>query len=59
MCTKDVRSVNYKIKTAAGVVYVMGIARNEQERITALEQIRGISEVRKVVSFVRVEGGES
>jgi osmotically-inducible protein OsmY len=51
--TKDVRSVNYKIKTADSVVYIMGIAQTKQERITVLTALKQISGVKKVVSFIK------
>ena len=54
VCKKEVRSVNYKIKTMNGVVYVLGIARTQAELDIALSTIQKISGVRKVVSYVKV-----
>ncbi|MDR2458975.1 MAG: BON domain-containing protein [Holosporales bacterium] len=52
--TKDVRSVNYKIKTADSVVYVAGIAQTVQERSIVLATIKQISGVKRVVSFIKI-----
>jgi osmotically-inducible protein OsmY len=52
--TKDVRSVNYKIKTADSVVYIVGIAQTKQERAIVLTTLKQISGVKKVVSFIKI-----
>lgn len=52
MCAKDVRSVNYKLKTMNGIVYITGIALSEQELNIVLSKIQKINGVRKVVSYV-------
>lgn len=54
ICKKEVRSVNYKIKTYNAVVYVTGIARTEEELNVALTTLQKISGVKKVVSYVRL-----
>ena len=54
VCKKEVRSVNYKIKTMDGIVYVLGIARTQQELDIALSTIQKISGVKKVVSYVKI-----
>jgi osmotically-inducible protein OsmY len=48
----SVKSINYKIKTANGVVYIMGQTRSEQERTVVLQKIKEIANVKKVVSFI-------
>jgi osmotically-inducible protein OsmY len=53
-CAGKVRSVNYKIKTMNGVVYIRGIARTDEELQTVLEKLKEIRGVRKVVSYITV-----
>jgi osmotically-inducible protein OsmY len=55
ICTSSVRSVNYKLKTMNGVVYVRGTARSGEELNTALSQIRRVKGVQKVVSYVTMK----
>ncbi|MDR1390943.1 MAG: BON domain-containing protein [Holosporales bacterium] len=52
---KDVRSVNYKIKTVDSVVYVRGIARTKEELAIVLSTLQKVRRVKKVVSYVEVE----
>ena len=54
ICKKEVRSVNYKIKTYNAVVYVTGIARTEEELNITLSTLQKISGVKKVVSYVKL-----
>jgi osmotically-inducible protein OsmY len=56
ICTAAIRSVNYKLKTANGVVYVTGIARTENELAIVLARLQKVSGVKKVVSYVKVLG---
>jgi osmotically-inducible protein OsmY len=51
---KDIHSVNYSIETIHGTVYVMGIAQNKPELDKALDIIRTIPGVQKVISHVRL-----
>ena len=50
----NIRSFNYAVRTVNGVVYIMGIAKNEFERDRALTIASQISGVTKVVSLVRL-----
>lgn len=52
--TKDIRSINYRWRSLAGTVYVIGVAQNSEELSAVLEVIRRIDGVRKVVNFARV-----
>ncbi len=52
LCDKNIRSVNYKIKTCDSVVYVLGIARTEEELKLALNIVQKVKGVKKVVSYV-------
>ncbi|MDR2667125.1 MAG: BON domain-containing protein [Holosporales bacterium] len=54
ICASGVRSVNYKIKTANGVVYITGVARTEEELNTTLSKLQNVSGVKKVVSYVNI-----
>ena len=50
-----VKSVNYSVNTIGGVVYIMGIARDNKELnsvITIAKRVRG---VKQVVSYVRLK----
>jgi osmotically-inducible protein OsmY len=52
---KDIHSINYKIETINGVVYLFGIAQNQHEldRVTAIAS--SINHVKRVVSYVRLK----
>ncbi len=54
VATKDIKSINYRWRSLAGTVYVIGAAQSSQELSSVLEVIRRIDGVRKVVNFVRV-----
>jgi len=53
-----VKSINYTIRTEDGVVYVIGTARSQQELDRVTDYARNISNVRRVVSYVRIRTGE-
>ncbi len=48
----DIRNANYKIAVSDGVVYLLGVARDEDELNEALETARTVSGVKAVVSHV-------
>lgn len=50
---KNVKSVNYSVNTADGVVYLMGIAQNSKELNEVIKIIKGVKEVKEVISYVR------
>lgn len=52
---KNIRSVNYNIETLEGVVYLFGIAQNQQEldKVTYISST--IANVKKVISFIRLK----
>jgi osmotically-inducible protein OsmY len=54
LCERNVRSVNYKIKTTNGIVYVLGVARSQSELNLVLSRIQSVDGVKKIVSFVNV-----
>jgi osmotically-inducible protein OsmY len=55
MCNSTVKSVNYKIKTTDGVVYVRGVAKSKAELEAALNSIRHVRGVKKIVSYVTIK----
>ena len=55
---KYIKSINYTVRTADGVVYVIGTARSQQELNRVTDYARNIPNVRRVVSYVRIRSGE-
>lgn len=53
---RNVQSLNYSIDTVQGVVYLMGVAMNEQELNKVLEIARTIPNVKQVVNYVKMVG---
>lgn len=56
---QDVSSINYNVKTVDGVVYLLGIAQNQQELDRVMNIARGVSGVKNVVSYVKMKDGSS
>lgn len=54
LCEKNVRSVNFKIKTYDAVVYVLGIACTEEELRTVLNVVQKVKGVKKVISYAKL-----
>lgn len=54
MASKTVKSINYNIETYNGVVYLMGIARSQEELTEAAERASVVTGVKRVVSYVRI-----
>ena len=54
MFDRDVRSIDYNFDTVGGVVYLMGIARDQEELDLVINHARGIAYVKEVVSYVRL-----
>jgi osmotically-inducible protein OsmY len=53
---RSVQSINYSIDTVQGIVYLMGVARNQAELNQVIETARTIAGVRQVVSYVKMSG---
>jgi osmotically-inducible protein OsmY len=51
---EEIRSLNYSIKTVAGVVYVMGLAQNQKELDHVLKIVSETKSVSKVVNYVKL-----
>lgn len=56
LVTKNVKSVNYTVETIDGIVYLMGIARTQDELDTVTDIAATVSGVERVVSYVKVQG---
>lgn len=54
IASKQVKSINFNIETYNGVVYLMGIARSQDELKEAAERASLVGGVDRVVSYVRV-----
>lgn len=52
----EVQSINYSIDTVQGVVYLIGAAQNQAELNRVIEVARTISNVKRVVSYVKLVG---
>ncbi|MEA1937485.1 MAG: BON domain-containing protein [Pseudomonadota bacterium] len=56
--TEDIYSVNYNLEVVRGVVYLIGVARLQEELDMVIELARNIDGVKRVVSYVRVKPPE-
>lgn len=54
-CDGNIKSLNYSIKTSAGIIYIMGYGQNEEEVEKVLNYARNIKGVQKVVSYVKLK----
>jgi osmotically-inducible protein OsmY len=50
----DIKGTNYNIQVHSGVVYLLGVARSDEELRMAAEHASLVSGVQKVVSYVKV-----
>ena len=50
----EIESRNYKFETNNGTIYLIGVARDQEELTRAINHARNISYVRDVVSYVRL-----
>lgn len=55
----SISDINYSIETVNGVIYLIGIAQNQQELDKVNNYARNISGVVRVVSYVRVKGRQT
>ena len=53
---RNILSINYSIETVQGVVYLMGVARNQGELDRVVGLARTIPDVKQVVSYVKIQG---
>lgn len=59
LISKSIKSINYSIQTLGGVVYIMGIAQNQEELDRVINIAGTVKYVKKVVSHVRVKDSPS
>jgi osmotically-inducible protein OsmY len=52
---RDIRSINYSVEAVDGVVYLIGVAQNEDELQRVIDHARDVAYVRRVVSYVRIK----
>jgi osmotically-inducible protein OsmY len=52
----DILSVNYSIKTMNGIVYLMGVAQDQNELNRVINHARNTPYVKKVVSYIHIKG---
>ena len=53
---RNVQSINYSIDTVQGIIYLMGVAQNQEELNRVIETARTIPGVNQVVSYVKLAG---
>lgn len=51
-----IQSINYSIETVQGVVYLMGVARSQEELDHVMDVARQIKNVKQVISYVKMLG---
>lgn len=59
VATKDIRSLNYTVEVVNGVVYLMGIAQDNDELNIVTDIASKVKGVEKVISHVRVKNDPS
>ncbi len=56
--TNDLRSANYLVHITDGVVYLMGVAKNQKELEEVLEIIQDSSGIKEIINMTRFKGQE-
>lgn len=56
MFDKQINSINYNIETNNGNIYLMGIARSQDELDRVIDYARNTKDVKNVINYVRVSG---
>jgi len=52
---RDVQAINYNIETVNGIVYLIGLAQNQQELDRVIARAREIGGVQRIISHMRVK----
>ena len=52
---KKILSINYNIETVNQIIYIMGIAQNQEELDRVVQHAKNIANVKKVISYVRIK----
>jgi osmotically-inducible protein OsmY len=55
LCDGNIHSLNFSVRTEKGIVYLMGIAQDQQELDKVLEYASTTKNVEKVVSYVKLK----
>lgn len=53
---RDIQSINYSIDTVQGIVYLMGVARSQDELDHTIDVARSVNGVKQVISYVKLIG---
>ena len=53
---RDIQSLNYSIDTVQNVIYLMGVAQDQEELNQVIEHGRTIPNVQRIVSYVKLAG---
>ena len=56
---QDIRSINYSIETVNQTIFLMGVARSQDELDRVIDHARNIEYVRRVRNYVRVKEPET
>lgn len=54
LTNKAIKSINYNVETIGGTVYILGIARSDEELQTVITSAEAIKGVHKVIGYIRV-----
>ncbi|MEK6734877.1 MAG: BON domain-containing protein, partial [Pseudomonadota bacterium] len=54
LADKQVRSINYSVETINSTVYILGIARTEEERLQVILNAESVKNVEKIVDYIKV-----
>ncbi|MBP7710707.1 MAG: BON domain-containing protein, partial [Rickettsiales bacterium] len=52
LLAREVSTVNYKVTTVSGVVYLLGVASDDDELQKVLSKISKIRGVKKIVNYI-------
>ena len=52
---KRILSINYNIETVNQIIYIMGIAQNQEELDRVIQHAKNIANVKKVINYVRIK----
>lgn len=52
--TGSISSANYRVRSVNGTLYLIGLAKSQEELTEALEIARGTSDVKEIVNYMRI-----
>ncbi len=50
----DIRSANYRVRSVNGTLYLIGLAKSQEELDEALEIARGTGDVKEIINYMRI-----